>query len=142
MFINLLLQDICKMANYLTPKYTEVYMSGGSGGHIATFNCTEIEFELQPCDYCGLNITTGYWDNGFCNCGEMELPDYTGDYTGDEITTFCSFLELGRTYNVSFADYFDSKYIPHKLTNLFNIVKTGDSDNDDQEWTFIGQGLT
>ncbi len=139
MFIILIVkQTFDKMANYGTLKHV-VNLSGRSCGHIAAFDGVNVEFDLGPCFMCKLKITTGYFCKNLCNCGEFGIMDYTGYYTGGEITKFCSFLELGSIYNVSFAYYFDSTYIPHKLTNLFNIVKTGDSDNDDQTWTFIGQ---
>ncbi len=116
-------------------------MDTNYGGHNATISGVDgkdIEFELQPCDCCGLIITTGYCDEGFCNCGEMSCLNHDGIYRPDEIETFCSFLELGRTYTVSFADYFDSKYIPHKLTSLFIIKQI----YWEQKWTYVGPELT
>ena len=113
------------------------------GGHTATtFSGADgkyIEFKFQHCDCCGLNITTGYLnDNGCCDCGEMFPWDRFGAYRRDEIETFCSFLELGHTYNVICAPYFNREYIDDDLTSLF-IIK---QHHWEQKWTYVGQGLT
>ena len=74
------------------------------GGHNATLNGQNLKFVLQRCEHCGLEITAGYWDPGFCNCGEMMCPDRNGVYDDpDEINYFRSLLELGRTYRVTFG---------------------------------------
>jgi hypothetical protein len=59
----------------------------------------------------------------------------------------CLLLVPGRTYNVRFDFYFHYSVIPLELTSLFKIVKIvkkngRNNDRDDQEWTYVGQGLT
>jgi len=116
-------------------------MDTNYGGHNATFSGADgkyIEFKLQPCDCCGKQIIEDNWDEGFCNCGEMSCQDHKATYRCDEIETFCSFLELGHTYTVSFASYFNRKYISHKLTSLFIIKQI----YWEQKWTYVGPELT